>query len=417
MRDISRESITYRRLLLYATIIGFGVGWVATAYYLAMELGFWLVGLVLSGAPEPNAPQVFTYGWLVTMVGGLLVALTVRWLGAPSSMNEVIDEIHRQGRVDYRQIPAMLTTSLISISCGSSVGPESPIVDISGGLGSWLGEKLKLPNEQLRILTFCGVGAGLGAFFGSPVGSALLALEFPHRKGLEYYEALVPTLVASTCGFMVFRTATGLTIGGEYLFPAYPQLHAVDFLYALCLGILGAGVAGFTVVVFRGTGYLTQGLAGSPILLNMLGGLVIGLIATVAPLTLFFGEPQIQTMINQGAKLGVGMLLLSALGKILAFSVSLNTGFRGGYVFSLFFIGAAVGEAVSLLVPAIPATVAVSCMMAAIAIALLRTPISIILIVAILSSTTLTPIITIAALTSFILTPRAACISTQQARN
>ena len=58
-----------------------------------------------------------------------------------------------------------------------------------------MADKLKLAREQTRILTFCGVSTALRALFGSPLGTALLALELPHRLGLEYDEALIAVLV------------------------------------------------------------------------------------------------------------------------------------------------------------------------------------------------------------------------------
>ncbi len=127
-------------------------------------------------------------------------------------MDAAVDQIHRKGRIDFRQTPGMVVASLLSLSFGSSAGPESPLVDINGSVGSWLGDQLNLPKDKIRILTFCGMSAALGAFFGSPLGSALLALELPHRLGLEYYEALIPVIVSAVVGFAVFRINTGLTL-------------------------------------------------------------------------------------------------------------------------------------------------------------------------------------------------------------
>jgi H+/Cl- antiporter ClcA len=403
-------------ILLYAAGIGVSVGVVSTAYYFALQLGFWLIGFVIPNAPNPAHLTLLRGAWFVPAIGGWLVALTVRYLGAPSSTNEIIDEIHKEGRVNYRKVPSMIVTSLLSLSFGASVGPEAPVLDISSGVSSWVGEKLNLPKRQLRILTFCGMGAGLGAFFGSPLGSTLLALEFPHQMGLEYYEALVPTLLSSIVGFMIFRLATGLTIGGEYQFPPYPNLQHIDLFYAVLLGVIGALVAKLVMVIFRATHCLAQSLSNRPILLNTLGGLLIGCIATVLPMTLFFGEQQIQDMINAGTKLGAGMLLLITLGKILTFSISLNSGFRGGYIFALFFIGAAVGEAISLIFPAISPAVAIVSLMTSVTTALVRTPISIIIITSTLAHTELVPIVAISAMTSFLFTTEIALISTQRPR-
>ena len=44
------------------------------------------------------------------------------------------------------------------------------------------------------MLTITGMAAGFTVLFGAPLGAALFALEILHRRGLEYYEALMPAL-------------------------------------------------------------------------------------------------------------------------------------------------------------------------------------------------------------------------------
>jgi H+/Cl- antiporter ClcA len=99
----------------------------------------------------------------------------------------------------------MIIASLIAITSGGSAGPEAPLVQINGSFGSWLGDRLKLAKSSVRILTFCGMSAALGAFFGAPIGAAIFALEIPHRRGLQYFEALAPAIIAAILSFAVFR--------------------------------------------------------------------------------------------------------------------------------------------------------------------------------------------------------------------
>lgn len=110
------------------------------------------------------------------------------------------------------------------------------------------------------------------------------------------------------------------------------------------------------------------------------------------------------------------MLLLTAIAKMFTVSLCLQTGFRGGFIFPLFFIGATVGMAVHLLLPQIPATVSMVCIMASLTVAIMKTPISIALILTVISDTDLIPIITVSAMTSFLLTSRLRMITTQRSR-
>lgn len=413
---IDRRQVSYPQLILYAASIGIVVGFLATAYYVALQFGLELIWHALPRLIEPTSTTFRSYVWILTTIGGFLVGLTVHYLGAPSGINTAIDEIHNVGRIDYRQTPGMIVASLLSLIFGSSAGPETPLVDINGSFGSWLGNRLRLSIATTRVLTFCGMSAALGAFFGSPLGSALLALELPHRWGLEYYEALIPALVSALLGFAVFRVNTGLTIGGLYTFPLYAELKSEHLLFAALLGVIGAAVAVTFILLFRSVGRLTQPLTHHPILLTTLGGLGIGLMATVLPLTLFYGETQIQTIINLGSRLGVGLLLLICLGKMLTVSLCLQTGFRGGFIFPLFFIGATAGMAVSLVIPQIPPTVGMVCTMAAVTVAVIKTPVSIVLILTVISHTEMIPVITIATIVSFFLSSRVSLIPAQRHR-
>jgi H+/Cl- antiporter ClcA len=279
------------------------------------------------------------YVWIAATIGGLLVGLSLPFMGLPGEVAFVVDKVHDPGRIEMQQTPAMIVVSLFSIVAGGSAGPEAPLVQVNGSVGDWLGTKMSLSLPTVRILTFCGMSAALGAFFGAPLGGALFALEIPHRRGLEYYEALIPAVVSAIMSFTVFRFSTGLSIGGMYHFESIPPLTLMNLLEGAILGAVGATMALLFVLVFRVVGYLTEPLHHQTVLLATLGGLSIGLIALVFPQTLFFGEKQIDTIIEHGASYGIALLLMIGLAKMLAISCTLHSGFRGGFIFPLFYIG------------------------------------------------------------------------------
>lgn len=248
------------------------------------------------------------------------------------------------------------------------------------------------------------------------MGGALFALEIPHRRGLEYYEALIPATLAAILSFVVFRLTTGLSIGGMYHFTSIPPLTLVNLAQGAVLGAIGAATAALFVLVFRIVGWLTSSLEHRTILLATLGGLSIGLIALVFPQTLFFGEREIETIIETGSTFGITMLLLIGLAKMLAISCTLHSGFRGGFIFPLFYIGAAIGLAIALGFPQVHPTIGMVCTMAAVNVAITKTPISTTVILSVLSDTAMVPVIVIASLTSFLLTINLNMIKTQRSR-
>ncbi|MGB7521221.1 MAG: chloride channel protein, partial [Spirulinaceae cyanobacterium] len=222
---------SYWQTIVGASLIGIAGGLVATSYYFVLEKllhFFWHTFPEFLNPYFPSWLPAWNYVWIVTTIGGFFVGLSLHFLGLPGEMAVVIDSVHDPGRMDTKQTPGMIITSLISITAGGSAGPEAPLVQINGSLGSWLGTKLNLAVNNVRIFTFCGMSAALGAFFGAPIGGALFALEIPHRRSLEYYEAIVPAIIAGIFSFSVFRFSTGLDVGGIYRFDLFDNLPTLS---------------------------------------------------------------------------------------------------------------------------------------------------------------------------------------------
>ena len=413
------NELGYQQLILCAALIGIAGGLVATAYYYVLEACLHITWHTLPDWVTSYFPAYFptwNYSWIATTIGGFCVGLTLRYMGLPGEVAMVVDKVHDPGRIEVKQTPAMIVASLFSITAGGSAGPEAPLVQILGSFGGWLGGKLRLTLVNTRVLTFCGMSAALGAFFGAPLGGALFALELPHRRGLEYYEALIPAVLSAILSFFVFRFNTGLTIGGMYHFEAIPELTLMNLLHGLLLGATGALIAVIFVVLFRFIGSVLKRLEHHTILLATLGGLAIGLLALAVPQTLFFGEKEIQTIVETGATLGLTMLLIVGFAKMLAISFTLHSGFRGGFIFPLFYLGATFGYAIALGFPNIHPTIAMVCMMAAVNVAITKTPISTTVILSVLSDTAMVPVVLIASFTSFLLTTQVTLIGTQRSR-
>jgi H+/Cl- antiporter ClcA len=415
-----KRSLTYHQLILGSVVIGIVGGLVATIYYFVLEGMMHGVWHTIPELIQPYFPSWFpaeNYVLIATTIGGFCVGLVLYFMGLPGEMAQVVDRIHSPGKIDIRKTPAMIIASLIAITAGGSAGPEAPLVQVNGSFGSWLGEKLNITSDSVRILTFCGMSAALGAFFGAPIGAALFALEIPHRKGLEYYEAIAPAIISAIFSFAIFRLNTGISIGGMYHFNIIPQLTSAELLQGIILGAVGALVATIFVIIFRFIGKLSEPLEHYRIILATCGGLSIGLIALAFPQTLFFSEAQIETVIETGATLSVAMLIAIAVAKMFAISFTLHSGFLGGFIFPLFFIGANVGLAISLAVPGVHPTVAMVCLMAAVNVAVTKTPISTSIILSVLSGTAMLPVIAISSFVSFLLTTNLSMLKTQRSRD
>lgn len=426
-QSTATRTVTNPRLLAFATCIGIAGGLLAVVYYVMLK--FLMSGIWTSLAGLDTGEFTIEPAWhlvilIITTAGGFIVGWLTVWLGSAGEIAAVVDNIHlRDGRIDPRQTPAMIATSLAGITAGGSAGPEAPLVQIIGSCASWLGDKLRLDGHVVRTFTFCGMGAALGAFFGAPLGGALFALEIPHRRGIEYYEALLPTIVAAVAAFLIFRSI----VGYEPVLFHFEHVHLTELSHVLLgigFGVVGAAVATLFAWIFAVAGRLLHRLSHRPVLLATLGGLMIGLLAQASPRSLFWGEFQIDAIIHSPAGLlqhhslqaAVGFLLMLALVKMLAVSATLHSGFRGGFIFPLMFIGAVIGTASTMLVPSIPATVAIIAMMAAVNVAVTKTPISTCIILASVTGVSMMPVLIAASIVSLLLTTKLNLIHTQRPR-
>jgi H+/Cl- antiporter ClcA len=206
----------------------------------------------------------------------------------------------------------------------------------------------------------------LGAFITSPFGGAILTLETAQggaSAGPVYFWGLFPSLLASAVAAVVFYGLTGSFFETLYAFPTYtPRL--LDLLVAIPFALLG-GLAGlFFMLALRWLRQLMQPLKQRLVLRGLIGGLAMGIIGALLPLTLFSGEKETITLIEQATEIGFWMLLLLAVVKLLATGLLLATGWKGGYIFPILFAGVALGMSGNVLFPSIPTAVPVAAALA-----------------------------------------------------
>jgi H+/Cl- antiporter ClcA len=402
-RGPGHRNPTPTRFWLLVGAVGLLGGAVGAAYVAAMHLLIRLLG-----------PAHWARGAHLVLLGvvGLAIGVLTLLLGNPGDVELLVDNIHVQGGASgLRQLRALIPVSLIGIGAGSAIGPEAPLVQTTGSLGSWLARRGRLGTVEARSLTITGMAAGFTVLFGAPLGSSIFALEILHRRGLEYYEALIPAAVGSCLGYGVYVTVTRLGLAPVWRFPAIGPLRGIDLAVGVGAGLAGAGVAyAFTYL----STWFRRGFRLLPVVSRpVVGGLLLGGLAWLSPYALTFGEGQLQTLVN--ARLALATLLIAALAKLLASSSIVSAGWRGGFIIPLFFIGAALGAAGASILHVDP-VVAMLALMVASNVGVTKTPLGSSLIVAEMAGVRLLPPVLIAGLVAFFLTRHVSMIHTQRDR-
>jgi chloride channel protein, CIC family len=336
-----------------------------------------------------------------------VVGLLVKFFGDHNAIfADLMLEFGKTGRFHYHSAPGIVITAFVSLVAGASLGPEAPLADACGGIGTMLGDRLKMDEQETRTLGYSGVSGMLAAFITEPVGGALLGLESAQGGTSDkqtYFWVLFPSLLASAVATVVFVLLSGAFFQTLYEFPAYSP-RVMDLAYALPLGLVGGIVGLLFMLSLRRLQRLFRRMKGHVVLRGVLGGLGMGLIGALLPLTRFSGEEQTAELIVHAAEIGVVMLIVLGLAKLLATSLLLATGWKGGHIFPVMFASAALGLAVRLVFPGIPVAVAVAATMAGALVAVLRAPLFAVLFTLVLVQKETAAVIAVAVVISALLT-------------
>jgi H+/Cl- antiporter ClcA len=367
-----------------------------------MNLG---IGLVW---PNPPEWQPFSGSWTIVVImtiAGFIVGL-IHHFTVAEQLNYFAGMV--KGRLDPKPVPASLLVSLVSLIGGFSVGPEAPTGFMAAGLGTWLSERRNLSEEVRKSNILGGVAGAFGGLFTSPFAALMIIMELPHAQSAAYYSTLLIVAIAAVLGFSLFFGAAGDVFAGVLRVLDLPDydLALWHLAVAVVLGIAAVPFALLFGVLMKLLKRLVAPLDKLPIIRSTLAGFLLGLLGMALPLTLFLGTNGLAIVTEQAAEIGAGLLILIALAKILAVTGALSTGFIGGSIFPLLFVGATLGSTINLFFPQIPLALTVGVMMAAVPGAILPIPISLGIIVLLIVGTPLTEAVPVllASLTAFSVT-------------
>jgi H+/Cl- antiporter ClcA len=318
-------------------------------------------------------------GWEVIPVMsicGLLAGLIIHFIGDPGEIHLIVDNIKfNKGKLDPKNNPSMILSSLLCVASGGSLGPEAPLVQVTGSSGTWLGKVFRLKGEELRSLSIAGMASGFTALFGAPLGGSLFSLEILHHKhALEYYKAIIPALVASSFSYVIFALIVHLGLGATWALPSYEYSGIFDFGIAILFAIAATAIGWGFIYCVKFFKFLFERRPIPIYIKTLIGGILLGIISYYLPITRYFGHHEINELLTD--ELNINLLLLILFFKIVAISITVTAGWRGGFIIPLFFVGASLGLIIHQIFPQTNLSLAVIACMAAINTCVTRTPMS-----------------------------------------
>ncbi len=289
-----------------------------------------------------------TTSWIYYLlpVIGLLIGLLYHYFGktVEKGNNQIIDEITQpQKRLPWHMAPLVLIGTLLTHLGGGSAGREGTAVQMGGSLADQLNHIFPFNARDRKILLICGISGGFASVFGTPLAGTVFALEV-YIIGRMRYEALIPSLFAAIIADIICSTwgATHL----HYSIQSVTDISFQNLLIAVLAGVMFA----FAGSMFNKLTPFLKGFFDKipyPPLRPFVGGIIV--------LLFLFGLNDfrlaglgIPTIVESFTSPQPGYLFFL---KILLTAITLSSGFKGGEVTPLFFIGATLGSALSILLP------------------------------------------------------------------
>jgi chloride channel protein, CIC family len=381
------RSRPYRALLVIAALVGLVV---STASWCFLELVHLLQVWVYEDLPGEvgfaSQPVWWPLPWLA--LAGAVTALAIDRL--PGRGGHVPADGLKTGGTPTTpvELPGVLLAATATLGLGLVLGPEAPLIALGMGLGILAIRLVKKdsPDQVLALMAAAGGFAAISTVFGSPVIGAVIIIEAAGIGGSMLTLVLLPGLVSAGIGSLVFiglGSWSGLSTSAWALtpFPLPPDAgpDKGDFAWT----ILVALAAAIVVFVIMELGLRLKRVVERRIVpLTIAAGLAVGVLAIVfAEITdqsteavLFSGQEAFGSLFDDAATISLSTLALLLLCKGLAWSISLGN-FRGGPTFPAIFLGV-VGGLLASHLPGYGETQAVTALVGAACVSVLRLPFS-----------------------------------------
>ncbi|TGM74097.1 chloride channel protein [Leptospira mtsangambouensis] len=317
----------------------FGIQWILAIGWIAVFVGsasaFFLVTLEkVSQLRELHSSLVyflplagFTIGWFYFHYGK----------NVSKGNNLLIEEIHSPTSIiPIRMAPFVFLGTIITHLFGGSAGREGTAVQMGGAISHQLVRLFPLKIKDQQTLIILGISAGFSSVFGTPLAATIFSIEVI-RIGNYRWNLFFPSLVTA---YLSHWVCLFWGVGHSHYPKILFDLNGTIIVFLVVIAIFSGLVArSFSWFVHNLSQWLSDWVRYPP-LRPFVGGIVIILLIGfgLSPIYLGLGLPTIQAAFQ--IQLPIETFLL----KILVTVVTIGSGFKGGEVTPLFFIGASLGN-------------------------------------------------------------------------
>ncbi|TDD96925.1 voltage-gated chloride channel family protein [Flavobacterium cellulosilyticum] len=332
--NLKKNTLLASKWILICALIGFFSGTASAFFLVALE---WVTHYREA------------HNWIIWLlpIGGLIVGLSYHYYGKDvvKGNNLLLEEYENpQQTIPLKMAPLVLIGTLITHLFGGSAGREGTAVQMGGAIADQFKGIFNLDDSDRKILIILGISAGFASVFGTPLAGALFALEVLYFSKITYKSIVLSFLVAY---FSYYTVEIWHVKHTHYHIPTVPDITAIMLGWIVIVSIL----FGFAAMLFSRSTHFWGKLFSKTIpyapLRPFVGGIILATAFYFIGTTKYIGlgVPVIVDAFSN-ANNSYDFLL-----KILFTGFTLGAGFKGGEVTPLFFIGATLGSALSIIVP------------------------------------------------------------------
>ncbi|GAC15044.1 chloride channel protein [Aliiglaciecola lipolytica] len=277
------------------------------------------------------------------IIGALLIILFAFLTGFKHYRMGIPFVIHRL-KQRYGHIPLRTTINqffggMVALASGFVVGREGPSVHLGAAGSSFIGHGLKLPYNSIRILSGCGIAAGISASFNTPFAAVIFVMEVVLR---EYrIHIFIPVMLAAACGSLMTRAVFGQV--HELSFLSFQNISQWHYPYLIVLGI----TLGFIATLFNNQLMNVMRLF-RPV--KMIWRILIAAVITAIfgyflPESLSAGLDTTHAFVSGET---TGMLIAILVAKFILALVAIGLGVPGGLIGPVYVIGMLAGAVLAI---------------------------------------------------------------------
>ncbi len=289
------------------------------------------------------------HAWIIWLlpIGGGFIGLMYHYYGdsVVNGNNLLLEEYENPQRpIPFKMAPLVLIGTLITHLFGGSAGREGTAVQMGGAIADQFSKLFHLDKNDRKTILILGISAGFASVFGTPLAGALFALEVVFFSKINIKSIVLSFVVSFTAYYVVEFWQVQHT---HYYIPSSPEMNWTNLLWTIGVGI----VFGLAALLFSRTTHFwsrsfSKYITYAP-LRPVIGGTIFAILIYFIGTTQYIGlgVPEIVKSFS------IPNESYDFLLKILFTSFTLGAGFKGGEVTPLFFVGATLGSALSVIIP------------------------------------------------------------------